>query len=112
MKNGPISVELAEAMMKEYVLYMEAHHVDMNNQTNSISFTGGELIAWLSKVMPYADELRVCLGAYPKDDPNASRTTVILWPYKNGQPATQPYTEGKDGGDGKVPPYNQGGLNP
>lgn len=55
---------------------------------------------------------RVCLGVYPKDDPNAGRITVILWPYKNGQPAEAPMAEGKSGSDGKIPPYNNGGLNP
>ena len=112
MENGPIPVDVAESMMKEYDLYMQAHGIDMTKQTQSVSFKGKELMSWLTGVMPYADELRVCLGAYADGLPFASRTTVILWPYKDGQPATQPFAAGKDGESDKIPPYNTGGLNP
>lgn len=112
MENGPISVELADSMILEYIKYMQDEGIDMGKQTHSVSFTGKELMSWLSNVMPYADELRVCLGAYGKIESNAGRMTVILWPYKDGQPASQPLSAGKDGDSGKIPPYNQGGLNP
>ena len=112
MENGPIPVELADSMIREYSLYMQAHSIDMSKQTQSVSFTGKELMTWLTQVMSNADELRICLGAYGKNEPDSNRTTVILWPYKDGQPATQPLSAGKDGDSGKIPPYNQGGLNP
>ncbi len=67
------------------------------NRHSRVSFTGNELMDWLNQTMPYADELRVCFGTYPAGDPNAGRVTVILWPYKNGEPANKPVTEGKDG---------------
>ena len=65
---------------------------------------------WLNEKMALADELKIFFGKYPKEDPQAGRVTVILWPYKNGEPASEPI-EGKDDG-GKIPPYNQGGLQP
>jgi hypothetical protein len=99
-------------MMKEYNLYMLSHGINMLKQTQSVSFTGNELMAWLNEVMPYTDELRVCLGAYSNIIPLDIRTNVILWPYKDGQPATRPIAAGKDGNDEKIPPYNNGGLNP
>ena len=115
MENGPIPVDVANAMIQEYLLYMQSKGIDMDKQTHSVSFTRDRLMDWLSKTMPDADELRVCLGAYGKDDENAGRITVILWPYKDGQPTTQPLSEGKDApppSDPPTPPYNNGGLNP
>lgn len=115
MKNGPISVELANRMISEHITYMKTRGIDMSKQTQSVSFTSKELMNWLRDVMPAADELRVFLGAYGKEDSNAGRVTVILWPYKNGQPTTQPVvSEGKDAPPPPppTPPYNQGGLNP
>ena len=110
MENRPIPVSVANAMIQEYIKYEQQHSIDPAKQTQSVSFTGPELMKWLSETMPYADELRVCFGTYPAGDPNAGRVTVILWPYKNGEPASEPI-EGKDDG-GKIPPYNQGGLQP
>lgn len=112
MENCPIPVSEANKMIEEYLNYLRQLGVDPNKQSQSVSFTGKELMAWMTQTMPLADELRVCLGVYPKDDPKAGRITVILWPYKNGQPATRPVTEGKDGSDEQIPPYNNGQLNP
>jgi hypothetical protein len=112
MKNGPIPVEMAESMMKEFDHYMRSRGIDMGKQTQSVSFSGQEMMNWLKNVMPYADELRICFGAYPGNEPSPNRITVILWPYKDGQPANQPVVVGKDGDGEKIPPYNQGGLNP
>lgn len=107
-------MEVANAMIQEYTRYMESQGIDMHKQTVSVSFTGPELMSWLRDVMSYSDELRVCLGAYGKEDSNAGRITVILWPYKDGAPATQPYLQGKDAPPPPppTPPYNQGGMNP
>jgi hypothetical protein len=112
MENRPIPVSEANAMIQEYIKYELQHNIDPTKQTQSVSFKGAELMKWLSESMPHADELRVCFGSYPAGTDNAGRVTVILWPYKNGEPANQPVTEGKDGGGGKMPPYNQGGLQP
>lgn len=115
MENGPISVSLANSMIGEYLTYMKDHGIDIDKQTHSISFTRDKLMDWLGKNMTNADELRICLGVYGKDDPNAGRITVILWPYKDGEPTTQAISEGKDAPPPPpppTPPYNQGTLNP
>ncbi len=111
MANEPIPVSIAISMMEEYILYMRAKGIDMEKQTHSISFTSKELMTWLNETMPVADELRVCLGAYGKNESNAGRITVILWPYKDGQPTMLPFLESKDA-PSPTPPYNTGGLNP
>jgi hypothetical protein len=110
MENRPIPVSEANAMIEEYNKYEQQHGINPTTQTQSVSFTGPELMKWLTDTMPYADELRICFGTYVSGNPNAGRVTAILWPYKDGQPASYPI-EGKDDGD-KIPPYNQGGLNP
>ena len=110
MENRPIPVSEANVMIEQFIKYEQQQGIDPGKQTQSVSFTGNELMIWLNQTMPYADELRVCFGVYPTGDPNAGRVTVILWPYKNGEPASEPI-EGKDGG-GKIPPYNQGSLQP
>ncbi len=115
MENGPIPASVAFAMIEEYLVYMRSKGIDMDKQTHSVSFTKDKLMDWLGKNMIPADELRICLGAYGKGDENAGRITVILWPYKDGQPTTQAYSEGKDAPPPPPPPtdpYNGGGLNP
>jgi hypothetical protein len=111
MTNKPIPVSTANDMITGYISFMTGLKVDMSKQTQSVSFTSSALMDWLSGTMPYADELRVCMGMYPPGHEQAGRTTVILWPYKNGNQATKPITAGKDGGgdDEKIPPYNEGG---
>lgn len=113
MANQPIPVKQANDMIAQYIEYMQKLGVDMTKQTQSISFTSKELLNWLSGAMPYADELRICEGVYP-DGENAGRITVILWPYKNGKPATKPVEQGKGGGDDdeEIEPYNDGVLKP
>ena len=113
MANRPIPVEQANSMISADISYMEKLGVDMNKQTKSISFTSKEFYAWLTDVMQYMDELRVCIGVYP-DGENAGRITTILWPYKDGRPARKPKIEGKGGGDDdeEVEPYNDGDLLP
>ena len=106
MANQPISVATANAMIQENITYMSGLGVNMSNQTQSVSFDGIILQQWLANVMPFADELRICIGVYPKGDPNAGRVTTILWPYKNGQPATEPSAAG--GADVMIDPYNEG----
>ena len=114
MANQPIPVEQANEMIAQYIEYMTKLGVDMQKQTQSISFTSKEFLVWLNETMPFADELRVCLGVYPPGDENPGRITSILWPYKDGRPATWPKTEGKDGEDDpdEIPPYNGGTLTP
>lgn len=87
MPDQPIPVSTADAMIAEYISYMTGLGVNMNNQTQSTSFGGTVLSNWLATVMPYTDELRIFNGRYPAGDPNAGRTTVILWPYYHGAPA-------------------------
>ncbi len=113
MANRPIPVAQADDMIREYMKYLTQHSIDPAKQTQSISFGSYELMGWLTSVMPYADELRICEGVYPSDHLKAGRITVILWPYKDGKPAVRPDTEGKDGGGtSKIPPFNEGQGNP
>ena len=85
--SKPIPVSQATAMIKTYDAYMQTLGVDMKEQTLSVGFQLPELMAWLSKISEVADEIRVCMGDYPDGHPQAGRTTVVLWPYKNGEPA-------------------------
>lgn len=104
MPNQPITVEKATIMMQRYVAYMTDLGVDMNHQTQSVSFNASDLQQWLDGVMPFTDEFRLCLGVYPPGDANAGRISVIVWPYKNGQPATS------DSGRGitaEIEPFNE-----
>lgn len=115
MKNHPIPVSEANAMIEEYLKYLKDNGIDPGKQTQSISFTGTELMTWLETNMKDPDELRVCLGVYPPGHENAGRITAILWPYKDGKPATtKALAEGKDDPPPPPPtePYNAGGLNP
>lgn len=120
MPNQPIPVDQAQEMIKTYTSYMQKLGVDMQKQTQSVSFKLPELMAWLTKMTGIADEIRICMGDYPAGHPQAGHTTVILWPYKNGQPAQ--YSTKSDPKDGdcdcddgdceEVDPYNDGQLLP
>lgn len=111
MANRPIPVSEAEQMMEQYVSYMQS--LNQSDQTQYISFTAQELLNWLTAVMPYCDEIRICEGLTPEEHPQAGKITAIIWPYKDGQPATKP-KDGNGGGDGddKISPYNDGALGP
>jgi hypothetical protein len=87
MAGQPIPIATANKMIKDYLGYMASLGVDMHDQTQSVSFSSAELMAWLNDVMPSADELRIFMGCYPAGQPNAGRTTLILWPYRSGAPA-------------------------
>jgi hypothetical protein len=114
----PIPVSQASAMIKTYDNYMSSLGVDMKTQTQSVSFPLAELMAWLNKMTPIADEIRIFMGDYPAGHPEAGRTSLVLWPYKNGKPsrttdaslATEPGDDG-DPGD-PTDPYNDGDLKP
>lgn len=111
MPNRTIPVSDANAMIAQYLAYMTDHKVNMNTQTHSASFTTPELLRWMNEVKDYTDEFRICLGVYPGGE-KTGRMTTIIWPYKDGQPATHP-DEGKDGGGkSQFDPYNEGGLTP
>ena len=110
--QGPIPVSEANLMIEEYERSTDPT-AELAKKTFSVSFTSKELMDWLTPIMSLADELRICFGKYPKEDPNAGRVTVILWPYKDGQPLTEGYAEGKDGTPPTpTDPYNQGSLKP
>ena len=110
--QGPIPVSEANLMIEEYERSTEPT-TELTKKTFTVSFTGRELMDWLTEKMALADELKIFFGKYPKEDPQAGRVTVILWPYKDGQPLTDGYSEGKDGTPPPpTPPYNQGSLTP
>jgi hypothetical protein len=106
MANQSIPVNRANTLIQENITYMSNLGVNMAKQTQSVGFNGAALQQWLANVMPFADELRVCMGVYPAGDPQAGRITVALWPYKNGQPATQPAVGG--GANMMIEPFNEG----
>jgi hypothetical protein len=108
MAGKPISVADANAMVAGYASFMHGLGINMATQTESISFTGANFSTWLGNVMPFADELRIFMGVYPLGNQHAGRTTVIIWPYKNGQPAT----DGSFGGGSGIEPFNDGMGNP
>jgi hypothetical protein len=101
MADQPIPVGTANTDIATYISFMTNLGVNMNLQTQTVSFNGTVLMHWLGTVMPFADELRICMAAYPAGHPKAGRTTVILWPYKNGQPAV-------DGSSKTINPFNDG----
>lgn len=115
--SSPISVPTANLMIEAYTKYMEGHSINMNQQTHCVIFPTSQLNEWMNKVTPYCDEFRIYNGLYPAGE-HENRTTVILWPYKDGQPARWPETENgygdgdNDDGDGLIQPYNEGHLNP
>jgi hypothetical protein len=112
MAGKPIPVSTANEMKRLYIDYMVKLGVDMDHQTQSVSFTNDAFADWLSTVKPFTDELWVFMGVYPEGHEQAGRTTVILWPYKDGKPASKPLTLGKDGDNEGLPPYNDGAGNP
>jgi hypothetical protein len=107
MAGMTISTGTANDMITNYNDYMKDLGVDMDNQTQNVSFTGGSIMTWLTGVMQYSDELRIFMGRYAEDigTSNAGRTTVIVWPYSNGVPA-------RDNNNNAIDPYNEGSLRP
>lgn len=123
--SKPIPVSQATAMVKTYNTYMQTLGVDMKKQTQSVSFTLTDLLEWLNKMTPIADEIRIFMGDYPDGSSEAGRTTVLLWPYKDGQPARTtdktlatetdpelPGDEDEDDDEGSTPPPPPGGGDP
>lgn len=99
MPGQTITVALAEEYSKEYVAYMEGLGVNMEEQTQSVSFTGETFQNWVDDVMPFSDEIRIFMGRYAN-----GRTSVVLWAYSGGQPAMD--------GPTVLEPYNDGSGNP
>jgi hypothetical protein len=112
MPGKPISVTDANDMITAYIDYMTHLGVDMNKQTQSVSFTSSTLMSWLNGVMPKADELRIFMGTYPPGHAQAGHTSVILWPYKDGQPLPSDSGLAMRGGGDSVLPFNYGVGNP
>ena len=111
MANGPIPISEANDMIQQYLVYMKSLGVDMNKQTQNVGFETPGLWEWMERVKKYTDEFRICLGVYPAGFPDQGRLTVIIWPYKDGNPAVD--DSGKSGGGGNgIKPYNQGQLSP
>jgi len=109
MANQPIPINQANAMMSLYLSYMKS--LGAAYQTQYIIFTAKELHAWLTEVLPYADEIRVCEGMNLPAHAQAGSLTVIFWPYKNGEPAVLP-GNGNAGDDPRLQPYNDGHVSP
>ena len=104
MAGQAISVDTADQMITAYMDYMSNLGVNMEEQTQRVSFSIGPLITWLNSIAADSDSISVCMAAYPEGEPSAGRTSVILWPYKNGEPAER-------GGE-IIEPYNDGSLDP
>lgn len=114
MAGRPIPISQANEMITLYIDYVQKLPVDPKKKTQYVSFTLPEIMEWLNQVAPFSDELRIFLGVNPPEIPDPGRVTVIVWPYKSGQPSTQPLTEGKDGGGGGggFDPYDDGTTGP
>jgi hypothetical protein len=111
MANQPIPVSEANEMIQNYLDYMT--QLNIRGQTQSVSFDSPGLISWMDGVKAYTDEFRICFGVYSPATANEGRMTVIIWPYKDGEPAQSDAAEaGKDGGGTEIQPYNIGGLSP
>lgn len=113
MTNQPIPVPVAESMIKEYINLIGSGVTteQLSKQTQNVAFQKKEVLPWLNEVMQYADQIRVCFGVYPPGHEQGGKLTVILWPYKDGKPATWPLEAGKAGdGDpgGLIKPFNEG----
>ena len=114
MAGKPIPISTANAMVNKYIDHVKNLGVEPNKKTQYVSFTLPEIMDWLNQVTPFTDELRICLGVHTQEASDPGRVTVIVWPYKNGEPATSPLSEGKDGGGGGggINPYNDGNSGP
>jgi hypothetical protein len=108
MANQPISVETANSMISAYQKYMVDHGVNMEEQTKCVCFDMAALNDWLAEVTPYSDEIRMFNGLYDSGT-QVNRTTVIFWPYKDGQPAK---IQQAISGDNFIEPFNDGRLDP
>ena len=108
MASQPITISRANKLITEYRDYMIGLGVDISSQTQTVSFNAAVLAQWLNNVLPNTDELRICMGVYPSGEADAGRITVALWPYKNGQPAT----EEVGGVTTEIEPFNVGSLHP
>ena len=107
MTNQPIPIDQANEMIQLYNNLMNEHK--MGDQTQSVSFNSKELVPWFNEVMQYADELRIFEGVYPANHECAGKISVMLWPYKDGRPASWPKVTGKDGDPGgPIKPFNDG----
>lgn len=104
MANQPITVKRANELMTEYRSYMTDLGVIISQQTQSVSFDTAALAQWFNAKLPHMDELRICMGVYPSGETHAGRITVALWPYMNGQPAT----EEVGGVPTEIEPFNEG----
>lgn len=96
--GGEIPVSIGADMLKDYQGFKITH--DLQSQTDNITFTFSDLVKWMTSVESESDELVVCLAT----DPN-NMLTVVLWPYKNGQPAV-------DSNGDLLKPYNYGHRRP
>ncbi|MFT3675786.1 MAG: hypothetical protein QM781_07825 [Chitinophagaceae bacterium] len=112
MASQPIPVAQANAMIAQYLAYMNSLGVDMKTQTHCICYDSAAFSKWINAVQPYADEFRICEGVYPEGFVQAGHLTAIIWPYKDGKPAVIPKDINLGGGlqdpDGTINPFNDG----
>ncbi len=114
-----ITPQYAELCKSAYQNYMKEHGIDVKTtQTNCVSFGSKALQEYFinNQIFENSDEIRIFLGVYPLDSPNtypeakSGRITTIIWPYKNGKPATYPSTELVNAKE--IEPFNIGELMP
>lgn len=114
MANQPIPVSLANDMIQNYQDYIAK--LGITGQTESVAFNSTALLNWMNSVKAHTDEFRIFLGVYPVGATNEGRLTTIIWPYKEGEPATGTVTGDKDdsnkSSDNLIDPFNEGGLSP
>ena len=114
-----ITPQYAESCKVAYQTYMTELGVNVKTtQTNCVSFGSKALQEYFNsnKIFENSDEIRIYFGIYPADSPKTypgvepGRLTTIIWPYKDGQPATYPIGELGEGEP--IEPFNVGELQP
>ena len=111
-KGSAIPIDRARKMIDHFKDHIQGLALPKNKSTEYVSFDLPEFQKWLTSVTPYSDELKIFLGVYPDDHPEAGRLTLVIWPYKADQPAAEPRTVGKGGTGGGFGPYNDGNSGP
>jgi hypothetical protein len=100
------AIPVPEALVKVLKFGRFKSDHDLENQTMCIGFNAINLLKWLENHLDQMDELKIFLSL-----DEAEKITVVLWPYKEKQPAVvSPNTEDDD--EVALDPYNIGNRQP
>lgn len=126
-EGNKIEIPVARRAKASFRTFMQQLGIDAASKglTLSVNFGGSSFIDWLKDLQdcmspvgspppePTVDELRIVFARYTDEfmnydafnDENVGRLTVLLWPYKNHQPA-------HDATNKAILPFDLGGLYP